>query len=318
MENLKGNLAVTSRVAVGDHEGLTTFKATLRKGKEHFTEEQLVVQHKVKSTEITSITTTDIEATEQIDSDKKYTILFAEDNEDLQAFVSEILGWKYDVIKASNGAEGWDMTLENLPDLIVSDVMMTQMDGIQFCKKVKSDIRTSHIPVILLTAKTTTISHLEGLESGADLFLTKPISMEVLELNIKNLLNSRALMQQKYSNHIFGSQVLIDTGRNKEDQFLNLITHFVEENIENREVSVPELCRHVGMSRSVLYKKLRALTDMTINDFVKTIRFKVAARLLAENHLSVQDVAFKVGYDDRKYFSKEFKKHFGKTPSEFI
>jgi ligand-binding sensor domain-containing protein/signal transduction histidine kinase/DNA-binding response OmpR family regulator len=317
MENLKGSLEVSSRVAVGSEEGLTTFKATLHKGKEHFKDEQLAVQNREKETEIVVETTTGFVPNEQLKVDKKYSILFAEDNKDLQAFVSEILGWKYEIIFTGNGEEGWEMALEQLPDLIVSDVMMPVMDGIQFCKKVKSDVRTSHIPVILLTAKTARISHLEGLESGADLYLTKPISMDVLELNIKNLLNSRALMQQKYSRHIFSSTIPVDIGNNIDDKFLNTITHFIEDNLESREVNVQELCRHIGMSKSVLYKKLRALTDMTINEFIRNIRFRVAARLLAEGNLKIQEVAYKVGYDDKKYFSKEFKKHFGTTPSEF-
>jgi AraC-like DNA-binding protein len=195
--------------------------------------------------------------------------------------------------------------------------MMAEMDGLQLCNKIKSDIRTSHIPVILLTAKNAIPNQIEGLQYGADLYVTKPLSMRILELNIKNLLHTRRLLQEKYSRHISLSDSVIDIGSTKDDEFLNRIIQFVEENIENKAVGVPELCRHIGMSKSVLYQKLRALTNLTINDFVKMIRFKLAARFLKDNRLSVQQVASLVGYDDRKYFSREFKKQFGKTPTEY-
>jgi ligand-binding sensor domain-containing protein/signal transduction histidine kinase/CheY-like chemotaxis protein len=315
VERLQGSLGVTSKLASGEQNGQTVFSVALLKGKGHFKAEQMI-SDTTKDSDLDSATSRIAFADESLRS-KKYTILLAEDNDDLRAFVSEALGWQFDIIETSNGKDAWEICTDQLPDLVISDVMMAEMDGLELCSKIKSDIRTSHIPVILLTARTAIPNQIEGLQFGADLYLTKPISMRVLELNIRNLLHARMLLQQKYSRHISLSDSAIDIGGNKDDEFLNSIIQFVEENIENKAVGVPELCRHVGMSKSVLYQKLRALTDMTINDFVKLIRFKLAARLLKDDRLSVQEVASLVGYDDRKYFSKEFKKQFGKTPSEY-
>ncbi len=317
VENLNGSLVVSSQQATDNTEGWTTFRVTLQKGNGHFKPEQLLAQSSPIVPDSATKVVAKGGANELFEDDKKYTVLFVDDNEDLREFVGEALAWQYNVITAENGEEALTIAMEHLPDLIVSDVMMAELDGLQLCERLKSDLQTSHIPVILLTAKATEINQLEGLESGADLYLTKPLSMRLLELSIKNLLKSRKAMQAKYSRHISLSDPIVNVGNSKDDEFLNNITKFVEDNIQNKEIGVPELCRHVGMSKSVLYKKLRALTDMTINDFVKIIRFKVAARLLQDESLSVQDVAFLVGYDDRKYFSKEFKKHFGKTPSEY-
>jgi signal transduction histidine kinase/ligand-binding sensor domain-containing protein/CheY-like chemotaxis protein/AraC-like DNA-binding protein len=315
IEKLKGSLTVTSTPQKPGINGRTVFTITLQKGKEHFPAELFNTPEKEEANELNSFRpTSSMGATE---SKKAPTILLAEDNEDLRNFVSDALGAHYSIISTRNGKEAWQVCNELLPDLVVSDVMMAEMNGLQLCTRIKADIRTSHIPVILLTAKTAIPNQLEGLESGADLYLTKPLSLQVLELNIRNLLASRSLMQEKYSRQISLSDHSIHLGRTKDDEFLNSLTKFVEENIDNSEVGVPELCRHVGMSKTVLYKKLRALTDLTINDFVKIIRFKVAARLLKEERLSVQQVASFVGYEDRKHFSREFKKHFGKTPSDY-
>lgn len=318
VENMNGSLRVTSQLAKSDIEGQTIFGVTLIKGKEHFDNQQVSYQTQESKPEISLETISGESESISVTEHVRHTLLLVEDNDDLRAFVSEALGWKYDIIQATNGNEGWQITTEQLPDLVVSDVMMSGMDGLQLCSKIKSDLRTSHIPVILLTAKTALPNQLEGLESGAEAYLSKPVSMQVLELNIANLLRSQKAMQLKYSRHISLRDTAIDTGSSKEDDFLNVITRFVEDNIESKDIGVPELCRHVGMSKSVLYKKLRALTDMTINDFIKIIRFKIAARLLKNERLPVQEVALLVGYDDRKYFSKEFKKHFGKTPSEYV
>jgi CheY-like chemotaxis protein/anti-sigma regulatory factor (Ser/Thr protein kinase) len=313
VENLKGTLEVTSTQARDEKNGKTVFRIMLLKGMEHFDPEQIIQNVNQEPGTIASHN----QLAENQPASERLSIVFAEDNADLRAFVSEALSWQYDIIGTENGKMAWEACEKQLPDLIISDVMMAEMDGFQLCNKIKSDIRTSHIPVILLTAKNAVPNQIEGLQYGADLYLTKPLSMRILELNIKNLLHTRRLMQEKYSRHISLSNSVIDIGSSKDDEFLNRIIQFVEENIEDKAVGVPELCRHIGMSKSVLYQKLRALTNLTINDFVKMIRFKLAARFLKDNRLSVQQVASMVGYDDRKYFSREFKKQFGKTPTEY-
>lgn len=314
VESMHGKLEVTSKQASGDTKGQTVFRIALLKGREHF-DPALIAPEIVDKNVAEDISA--LSPTGNNQYIKRETILFAEDNDELRAFVSDSLNWLFNIISVRNGKEAWEICTAQPPDLIISDVMMAEMDGLELCQKIRSDIRTSHIPIILLTARTAVPNQIEGLKHGADLYVAKPLSMRILELNIKNLLDSRKLLQQRYSRHISLSDKIIDMDRNKDDEFLNRIVQFVEDNIEDRAIGVPELCLYIGMSKTVLYQKLRALTDMTVNDFVKLIRLKLAARLLRDDRLSVQEVAFRVGYDDRKYFSKEFKKHFGENPSEF-
>jgi signal transduction histidine kinase/AraC-like DNA-binding protein len=316
VENLKGSLEVTSRQATGSVNGHTVFKMALLKGKQHFMLEQIADRDYNHELSRFFPSSSEDFVDERAHTERRYTVVLVEDNDDLRAFVSEALGWQYRVIQASNGQEGWALAVEHIPDLVVSDVMMAEMDGLELCRRIKSNISTSHIPVILLTAKTTMANQLEGLGSGADLYVTKPLSMQILELSIRNILHARGTMQLKYSRQIVLADKAVDVA-NLEEEFLNSIVRFVEDHIDDKSIGVPELCRHIGMSKSVLYKKLRALVDMTINDFMKMVRLKIAARLLEDGGLSVHEVAFRVGYDDRKYFSAEFKKQFGKTPSEY-
>ncbi len=315
VENMNGTLEVTSKQANGNKKGLTVFRIELLKGKEHYAPRLIAAEivDKKANEDILSLSSA---------SDNQYlkreTILFAEDNDELRAFISDSLNWRYNIISVRNGKEAWEICTAEPPDLIISDVMMSEMDGLELCQKIRSDIRTSHIPIILLTAKTAVPNQVEGLKHGADLYVAKPISMNVLELNIKNLLDSRKLLQQRYSRHISLSDRIIDMERDKDDEFLNRIVKFIEDNIEDKSIGVPEICQYIGMSKTILYQKLRALTDLTVNDFIKLVRFKLAARLLKDDRLNIQEVAFRVGYDNRKHFSREFKKYFGKNPSEYV
>jgi len=190
------------------------------------------------------------------------------------------------------------------------------MDGLALCSKLKTDERTSHIPAILLTAKASLHHQLSGLKTGADAYISKPFSIQLLDLNVRNLLASRKLMQEKYSRQITlqPQNVVIDS---VDEQFLARIVGITEELMDNPEFGVPMLAEKIGMSQSVLYKKLKAVTDLSVNDFLKSIRLKRAAQLLQHQKMTIYEVAYAVGYDDRKYFSKEFKKQFGKTPTEF-
>jgi YesN/AraC family two-component response regulator len=216
-----------------------------------------------------------------------------------------------------NGVEGWQAASEEIPDLIISDVMMPEMDGFMLCQKLKTDERTSHIPVILLTAKSSQSDQVTGLDTGADIYLTKPFSTQVLELSVRNLLTAREKMRLKFSKEFVlqPQNVAINT---VDEQFLTRLIGVIEEYMDDPEFSMDLLSTKMMMSQSVLYKKIRALTDMSANDFAKMIRLKRAAQLLQQGQYSVFDVSVMVGFNDRKYFSKEFKKQFGKTPSEFI
>ena len=247
---------------------------------------------------------------------QKNSVLIVEDNPEVRAFIRGALEEHYQVTESVNGLKGWETAIEDIPDLVISDVMMPEMDGLTLCGKLKTDERTSHIPVILLTAKTSTPSQISGLEMGADLYLTKPFSIHILELHMRNLLASREKMRQKFSREFVmqPKKVVINT---VDEQFLEKAISFIEDNMEDPGFGVQTLSVHMAMSLPILYKKIKALTDMSVNDFIKNIRLKKAAQLLQEKRHTVYEVAYMVGYSDRKHFSKEFKKMFEVVPSEY-
>ena len=253
------------------------------------------------------------------------TILIVEDNAELQQLVKDTLSHRYHIITADNGIEGWGIACAEIPDIIVSDVMMPEMDGYALCKKIKTDERTSHIPVILLTAKSSQNEQVTGLEQGADLYLTKPFSTKVLTLSVLNLLAAQEKLKQKITKELSALNTLPvqpnmpeeNAINNIDKAFLEKVIGLVEEYIDDPAFGVELLSKKVAMSAPVLYKKLRALTNMSVNEFIKLQRFKKAAALLQQTDMTVNEVSFAVGYDDRKYFSREFKKYFHMTPSEF-
>lgn len=191
------------------------------------------------------------------------------------------------------------------------------MNGFELCQEIKSDEQTSHIPVILLTAKDSQSDQISGLSKGADVYLSKPFSIKILLLNVRNILQSREVISSKYRQQfIFSpSNILLDT---MDEQFLSRLIAIIEEGMENKEFGVDLLSNRMGMSQSVLYKKVKALTDMTVNDFSKSMRLKKAAQLLKESGYNVSEISSLVGFLDARYFSKEFKKQFGQTPRDYL
>jgi ligand-binding sensor domain-containing protein/signal transduction histidine kinase/DNA-binding response OmpR family regulator len=326
----KGSIRVESEPAKDDKEGCTVFTVTLLQGNTHlketvFLQSAAATPAQTISTEMQPAETITIPRGKE-HANKAFTILIAEDNPELRALIQQSLIQQYHILSYENGLRAWEAAIEHIPDLIISDVMMPEMDGFTFCEKLKTDERTSHIPVILLTAKSSQNDQISGLETGADVYITKPFSTKVLELNVRNLLASREKMRHKFSRQMVEgtepdlpvSTTVENTVVNKIDkEFLNRLIQIVEEHIDNPEFGVDMLSKKLAMSAPILYKKLKALTDLSVNDFVKSLRLKKAAELLLQKQMTVYEVAYAVGYNDRKYFSKEFKKQFGKTPSEF-
>jgi ligand-binding sensor domain-containing protein/signal transduction histidine kinase/DNA-binding NarL/FixJ family response regulator len=247
---------------------------------------------------------------------KKYSVLIVEDNSELRSFLRSILEDGYQVQEASDGLKGWESATEGLPDLVITDVMMPEMDGFTLCNRLKSDLRTSHIPIILLTAKSSTADQISGLERGADIFLAKPFSIHVLTLHIRNLLAARERLRRRYVTQLEASPGM-EEGRTMDDQFMKKALDFIAKNMDDPDFGVAALATHMLMSQPVLYKKIRALTDMSVNEFIKGVRLRRAARLLREQRHTVYEVANMVGYVDRKHFSQEFKKMFEVNPSEY-
>ncbi len=249
------------------------------------------------------------------DNNLEYTILIVEDNHQLRAFLQGLLSDTYTIIEAVNGKEGLEKTMEYVPDLVISDIMMPIMDGIALCEALKTDIRSSHIPVILLTARTLIADKMEGLETGADDYLTKPFNESILRIRVSNLLLNRKLLRDRFLKEGILRPKTIKLN-SPDQEFLSKLVAIVEDNIEESEFNIDQLAKDIGMSHSNVYKKIKALTGMTIIGFVKDFRLQRAAQLLKEEHkISITDVCFKVGYTDRRHFSQEFKKKFGTSPS---
>lgn len=305
----KGELLVDSHT--GQAENLTCFTISLLKGNSHL--DAYLIQEKLSEAAEQELAETQNKELNELKTNK---VLLVEDNPELRAFIKEVLSKNYEIIEATNGKEAWEIVTSDIPDVVISDIMMAEIDGLDLCRKIKADVRTNHIPVIILTAKSGINHEIEGLNAGADIYLAKPFNIELLLLRLKNLLENRRLLQQKYYQSIMtetDSQELSHT----HDKFLNNIIEAVETQIAEQNFSVHQLSHMAGMSLTVLYKKLKAVTGMTVNDFVKSVQMNKAARLLRTTDMTVSEISYKVGFEDRKYFSKEFKKRFGKTPSEY-
>ncbi|WP_224994252.1 two-component regulator propeller domain-containing protein [Cesiribacter sp. SM1] len=244
------------------------------------------------------------------------SLLVVEDNEGIRKYLQQLLSPLFQVGAAANGREAYEIAIAQMPDLIISDVMMPEMDGISLVKALKSDVRTSHIPVVLLTARTSLIFKKEGLETGADDYVTKPFSESLLKTRIINLLKNRQLLREKFQLELVTEpgDIAITTSDQK---FLADLTRILDEQLDNPELKAELIAREIGISHSVIYKKIKSLTGLSLVEFIRDYRLKCAARLLSQYALPVVDVCVKVGFSDRKYFSQMFKKRFGKSPSEW-
>ena len=245
------------------------------------------------------------------------TILIVDDNKDLLYYLSMELRSNYNIITAANGIEGVSKAKEYLPDLIISDVMMPQMDGLEMCRILKTDISTCHIPIIILTAKADEGSELNGLEIGADQYILKPIKMDILRLKIKNILVTKEQLRKQISETLNSSEFKENCTKN-EQMFLDRMEQIVKQNINDPYLNIDKLSEELGMSRSALYKRIKQITDMSTTEYVRYIKLKEAVSLFNEDKYTIEQVTYQVGFSDPKYFRKCFKNVFGKSPSEYI
>jgi DNA-binding response OmpR family regulator len=246
----------------------------------------------------------------------KPLVLLVEDNDDFRFYLKDNLSQLYNIIEAESGEEAWKKIVSHFPDLVVSDVMMPGMNGLELCQKMKSDRRVSHIPVILLTARTTDEQRIEGLDSGADDYINKPFNFEILESRIRNLIQQREKLHKALSQNasIKASELKITP---LDEQFIISATQLVEKNIANAEYSVENLCREMGLSRTLFFKKMLALTGKSPLEFIRTIRMQQAAQFLEKSQLTVAEVAYKVGFNNPKYFARYFKQIYHVLPSAY-
>ncbi len=315
-------------IEVNTEEGkFTEFLITLKKGSKHFDASE--IQHfsddiesmdhypSLMQVELDEIPFEQPEETTEVDPDLP-KLLIVEDNIQVRLYIKSIFKKHYTVLEAANGEEGYHMAKEVIPDVIISDIMMPVMDGISLCKKLKSGKVTSHIPVILLTARTSLIFKVEGLETGADDYVSKPFNPKVLELKVRNLIRMRTKLHEFFNDH---RKLVVEPARieltSTDELFIQQVLQSVETNMANSEYSIDALCQDVAMSRTQLYRKLKAITGLSANEFIRSIRLKRAAQLLSQEQLTVAEVTYEVGFSDLPYFRECFKKMFGVNPSEY-
>ena len=237
-------------------------------------------------------------------------ILILEDNNDIRNYLKEELSETYQILEASNGKEGIKIALTTIPDIVISDIMMPEVDGLQFAHQLKSNELTSHIPLLFLTAKVGTDNKITGLKTGADDYIQKPFNISEIKLKLKNILDSRNLLIKR-----FRQTTLKKMSSKTEDRFLSKLNHIIEQHIENSEFSVSHLCTELSIGRSQLYRKTQALTGKSIIEYINFYRLVKAMHLIKTESFSLKEIAYKVGYNDSRYFSRAFKKEYGNPPS---
>jgi DNA-binding response OmpR family regulator len=259
----------------------------------------------------------EVDRTEAIASSSLPELLIIEDNQDIITYIKTILKNSYNFHIARNGGAGIEKALEVVPDIIISDVMMPEKDGYEVCKILKQDERTSHIPIILLTAKSTQQDKVEGLKYGADAYLTKPFDREELIIRLKKLVAIRQQLQQRYT-PTSSSAIAKEANLSIEEAFLQKLHEHIQRNLSDAEFGVSQLAAATHLSQMQLYRKLKALTGKTPSQFIRSYRLQKGLELLKAGQLTVAEIAYEVGFTDPSYFSRTFQKEFRKNPSSFL
>jgi DNA-binding response OmpR family regulator/nitrogen-specific signal transduction histidine kinase len=313
----KGKIKVESKEGKG-----TTFTVLLPLGKEHLKPDEIVEKDLKEDAALIFEKTELIPETENrnektgIDSlldTEKPLLLIVEDNSDVRNYIISHLAEDYRIEEAIDGEDGYNKSIEQIPDLIVSDVMMPKMDGFELCEKVKTDERTSHIPIIMLTAKATSKDKIEGYETGADDYIMKPFDAAELKVRIKNLIGIRRKLQKKFSSDGFNIPKELNM---MDEQFMKRVLRVINEHISEEEFSIEELGKEAAMSRWQIYKKINALTGKSPSLFLRSVRLVKAKKMIKENKGTISEIAYSVGFSSPAYFSKCFSIEFGFPPSE--
>ena len=318
-----GEVMVTSEVGAG-----SVFRVRLPLGREHLNPDLVVEQTSDDYTclyssgvygqpgAFSSEEANDHGQEHETVTGKKPVLLFVDDNPDMCAYIRSSMESDYHVYLAADGREGLKKAASFMPDIIVSDVMMPRLDGIEMCRQLKNDIQTSHLPVILLTARYSDDFTIEGFDAGADDYIPKPFNPKVLHARIRNIMDTREQLRE-----CFRKEGILQPGEvsvtSADEQFLQKAMDVVEKYMGDSDFRVGTFVAEMNMSRSVLYRKFEALTGQSVNEFVRNIRLKRAAQLLSLNELTVSEVTYEVGFSDPQYFSKCFSRHYGMTPSDY-
>lgn len=256
------------------------------------------------------------EALSPTPNDARPLLLIIDDNPEIRSYLASTLEKQYALVEATNGEEGVELAFQYVPDLIISDVLMTGMTGYEVCQQLKTDDRTSHIPLILLTGKSGTEAKIAGLEVQADDYLTKPFNSRELLVRIANLIHVRQMLLARPGGYSPDDRSVHTNLPTREQQFLDRMVAAVEEHLADESFGVNELCQAIGMSRTQLHRKLKALTGEATTAFVRQLRLRHSMQLLQTSDLSVSEIAYQVGFSTPAYFSTRFAEHYGYPPSE--
>ena len=346
VEMHKALISVDSKLGEG-----SCFKVDFQKGKEHyddsveFMQDDVTVGLEVHRQQVEdtdeavfsqSVTEETVQGNGEVETPKGLMLL-VEDNSELRIFLRSIFSSKYRIVEAADGMEGWSKALKFLPDIIISDVMMPEKDGIAMTRELRADMTTSHIPIVLLTAKSSIESKLEGLEYGADDYITKPFSATYLKARVKNLLAQRQKLQTLYRQDLMSAGVAVPVpGEQTEEnvtagsetdkspsmspndrKFMDKLVDLMEKNMDNGDLIVDDFVRELAVSRSVFFKKLKTLTGLAPIEFIKEMRINRAVQLIETGEYSMTQISYMVGINDPRYFSKCFKQKMGMTPTEY-
>ena len=308
----KGSIAVTS-----SEENGVTFTITLPISEENYTaDEKLDAQLFTLASPSAEDTITLLEA-DTITTEDTPLLLLVDDSNEIRDYVASIFENTHTVITATNGKEGFEAAQKHIPDIIISDVMMPISDGFELTKHCKENALTSHIPVLLLTAKNAVTAQLEGLNTGADAYLTKPFNAKILKARVQNLLENRRKLQERFSQDIIltPKEIAITSG---DELFLERLQKVLSEQVTNSDFSASVFCDAMGVSRMQLHRKLKALTGYATTEFIRNQRLKIAKQLIEQDKISISEVGYTVGFNDPSYFSKCFKQEFGHSPTDFL
>ena len=311
-----GKIEVSSRLGKG-----TSFRVLLPLGKDHLSADEIVEKDETRKGQRVSLKQFALKDEQeyidkydpvqpQLDHSDRPILLIVDDDRELREFFKSNFSPTYIVIEAENGKEGFGMALKNNPDIIISDIMMPVMDGIELCRKLKTDIKTSHIPIILLSAKAGIESRIEGLDTGADAYIAKPFTIKLIEVQISNIIENRKNLRLVLQ----PSKIAITP---IDANFLQKAIGIVEEHMSDTDFSVDIFIKEIGMSRSRMHRKIRALTSQSTSEFIRTIRLKRAVSLLEKSQLSIEEISYAVGFSSTAYFTKCFRIQFGVPPSEY-
>lgn len=250
------------------------------------------------------------------DQTTKLTILLVEDNPDFQAYLNNELSNEYNLIQEYNGKKGLETAIQTIPDIIISDIMMPEMEGTELCRELKMNEKTCHIPIILLTAKGSDENQIEGYELGAEAYVMKPFSVEVLKAQIKSVLDNRLILQNRLAHINSISQLQVESS-NLDKAFLTKTINLISSHIEETDFSADILANELKISQRQLYRKIKAVSGCTVHEFITKVRMDHAEKLLRNSDLSISQIAYKVGFSEASNFSRTFSKHFGCSPSQY-